>query len=152
MIGKMGTMLGSGAIVVFDEDTDMVKACLRLVRFFARESCGKCTPCREGTSWLEKILERIVDGHGRPEDLDLLLDVCDNISVGMNWPPKQTTICPLGQSATTPVASAIMRFQDEFEAYLGGPAPVTVEVKGPAFVGPYVPPADAPKEEVGADA
>lgn len=147
-IGKMGTMLGSGAIVVFDETTDMVKACLRLVRFFARESCGKCTPCREGTSWLEKILERIVDGHGRPQDLDLLLDVCDNISVGMNWPPKQTTICPLGQSATTPVASAIMRFQDEFEAYLGGPAEVTVEVKGPAFVGPYVPAG----EEVTADA
>ena len=139
-VGKMGTMLGSGAVVVFDETTDMVKACLRLVRFFARESCGKCTPCREGTSWLEKILERILDGHGRPEDLDLLLDVCDNISVGMNWPPKQTTICPLGQSATTPVASAIMRFQDEFEAYLGGPAEITVEVKGPAFVGPYVAP------------
>ena len=138
VIGKMGTMLGSGAIVVFDETTDMVKACLRLVRFFARESCGKCTPCREGTSWLEKILERILDGHGRPEDLDLLLDVCDNISVGMNWPPKQTTICPLGQSATTPVDSAIMRFKDEFEAYLGGPAEITVEVKGPAFVGPYV--------------
>jgi len=135
-VGKLGTMLGSGAIVVFDEDTDMVKACLRLVRFFARESCGKCTPCREGTSWLEKILERIVDGHGRPEDLDLLLDVCDNISVGMNWPPKQTTICPLGQSATTPVASAIMRFQDEFEAYIGAPSEITVEVKGPAFVGP----------------
>ena len=135
-VGKLGTMLGSGAIVVFDEDTDMVKACLRLVRFFARESCGKCTPCREGTTWLEKILERIVDGHGRPEDLDLLLDVCDNISVGMNWPPKQTTICPLGQSATTPVASAIMRFQDEFEAYIGAPSEITVEVKGPAFVGP----------------
>ncbi|MCU1356650.1 MAG: nuoF [Acidimicrobiales bacterium] len=135
-VGKLGTMLGSGAIVVFDEDTDMVKACLRLVRFFARESCGKCTPCREGTTWLEKILERIVDGHGRPEDLDLLLDVCDNISVGMNWPPKQTTICPLGQSATTPVASAIMRFQDEFEAYIGAPSEITVEVKGPAFTRP----------------
>ncbi len=144
IVGKMGTMLGSGAIVVFDETTDMVKACLRLVRFFARESCGKCTPCREGTSWLEKILERIVDGHGRPEDLDLLLDVCDNISVGMNWPPKQTTICPLGQSATTPVASAIMRFKDEFEAYIGAPAPTTVEVKGPAFVGPV----DAAPKEV----
>ena len=146
-VGKLGTMLGSGAIVVFDETTDMVKACLRLVRFFARESCGKCTPCREGTSWLEKILERIVDGHGRPEDLDLLLDVCDNISVGMNWPPKQTTICPLGPSATAPVASAIMRFQSEFEAYIGAPSEITVEVKGPAFVGPVV-----AREEVTADA
>src|SRR4051794_36054778 len=135
-VGKLGTMLGSGAVVVFDETTDMVKACLRLVRFFARESCGKCTPCREGTSWLEKILERILDGHGRPEDLNLLLDVCDNISVGINWPPKQTTICPLGQSATSPIASAVMRFRDEFEAYLGGPAEITVEVKGPAFTRP----------------
>jgi hypothetical protein len=68
-------MLGSGAVVVMDETTDAVKACLRLVRFFARESCGKCTPCREGTTWLEKILQRILDGHGRPEDLNLLLDV-----------------------------------------------------------------------------
>ena len=144
-VGKLGTMLGSGAVVVFDETTDMVKACLRLVRFFARESCGKCTPCREGTSWLEKILERILDGHGRPTDLDLLLDVCDNISVGINWPPKQTTICPLGQSATSPIASAVMRFRDEFEAYLGGPAEITVDVKGPAFVGPV-------HEEVAADA
>ena len=143
-VGKMGTMLGSGAVVVFDEDTDMVKACLRLVRFFARESCGKCTPCREGTSWMEKILERILDGHGRPEDLDLLLDVTDNISVGLAWPPVQTTICPLGPSAASPVGSAVMRFKDEFEAYIGAPAPTTVEVKGPAFVGPV----DAAPKEV----
>jgi NADH-quinone oxidoreductase subunit F len=135
-VGKMGTMLGSGAVVVFDEDTDMVKASLRLVRFFARESCGKCTPCREGTSWLEKILQRILDGHGRPEDVNLLLDVADNISVGLAWPPTQTTICPLGQSATSPIASAVMRFKDEFEAYVGGPVEVDVEVKGAAFVGP----------------
>ncbi|MDE1390113.1 NADH-ubiquinone oxidoreductase-F iron-sulfur binding region domain-containing protein, partial [Bacillus licheniformis] len=87
------SMLGSGAIVVMDETTDMVKAAWRLVRFFSRESCGKCTPCREGTTWLERILKRIIDGHGRPDDLDLLLDVSDNISPGLAWPPKQTTIC-----------------------------------------------------------
>ena len=81
-VDKAGSMLGSGAIVVMDETTDMVKACWRIVRFFARESCGKCTPCREGTTWLERILARILDGHGRPEDLDLLLDVSDNISPG----------------------------------------------------------------------
>lgn len=144
-VGKMGTMLGSGAVVVFDEDTDMVKAALRLLRFFARESCGKCTPCREGTTWMEMIVQRILDGHGRPEDLDLVMDVADNISVGLNWPPTQTTICPLGQSATSPLASAVMRFRDEFEAYIGAPAPVTVEVKGPAFVGPV-------SEKVAADA
>jgi NADH-quinone oxidoreductase subunit F len=138
-VGAAGSMLGSGAVVVMDETTDMVKACARLVRFFSRESCGKCTPCREGTDWLEKILERILDGQGRPEDVNLLLDVCDNISVGMAWPPKQTTICPLGQSATTPIASAVMRFKDEFEAYVGGPCETTVEVKGAAFLGPRQP-------------
>ncbi len=141
-VDKAGSMLGSGAIVVMDDTTDMVKAALRVVRFFARESCGKCTPCREGTSWLEKILERILDGHGRPSDLDLLLDVCDNISPGIAWPPKQTTICPLGPSAVSPIASAVTRFRDEFEARLGGgPVPVTVTMKG----GAYVP---APSEEV----
>src|SRR5215510_6489970 len=81
-IDKAGSMLGSGAIVVMDETTDMVKACLRLVRFFARESCGKCTPCREGTTWLERILTRILEGSGRPEDVAVLMDAADNISVG----------------------------------------------------------------------
>jgi NADH-quinone oxidoreductase subunit F len=117
-VDKAGSMLGSGAIVVMDETTDMVKACLRVVRFFARESCGKCTPCREGTSWLEKILQRILDGYGRPEDLELLMDVCDNISPGIAWPPKQTTICPLGPSAVSPIASAVERFRHEFEAHI----------------------------------
>jgi NADH-quinone oxidoreductase subunit F len=134
-VDRAGSMLGSGAIVVMDETTDMVKAALRVVRFFARESCGKCTPCREGTSWLEKILERILDGHGRPSDLDLLLDVCDNISPGIAWPPKQTTICPLGPSAVSPIASAVTRFRDEFEAKLGGGSiPVTVKMAGGAYV------------------
>jgi NADH-quinone oxidoreductase subunit F len=115
-VDRAGSMLGSGAIVVMDETTDAVKACLRLVRFFARESCGKCTPCREGTTWLEKILQRILDGYGRPSDLALLLDVCDNISPGIAWPPKQTTICPLGPSAVSPIASALERFRPEFDA------------------------------------
>ena len=106
-VGKAGSMLGSGAIVVMDEDTDAVRACHRVVRFFARESCGKCTPCREGTSWLEKILQRIIDGHGRPSDVGMLLDVCDNISPRITWPPRQTTICPLGPSAVSPIASAV---------------------------------------------
>ena len=138
-VGKAGSMMGSGAIVVMDHTTDAVKACWKVVKFFAHESCGKCTPCREGTDWLEKILERILHGHGRPEDLDLLLDVCDNISPGLAWPPRQTTICPLGPSAVSPVNSAIVRFRDEFEAYIaraeppavatvGGPVPVDIRV------------------------
>ena len=106
-VDQAGSMLGSGAIVVMDHTTDIVKACHNVVRFFARESCGKCAPCREGTNWLEKILQRIIDGNGRTQDLDLLLDVCDNISPGITWPPKQTTICPLGPSAVSPISSAI---------------------------------------------
>ena len=99
-------MLGSGSIVVMDETTDIVKAAWRLARFFARESCGKCTPCREGTSWLDKVMRRIVDGIGRPEDLDLLLDVCDNIAPGLSFPYPMTTICFLGPSAAMPIISA----------------------------------------------
>ena len=118
-VGTAGSMLGSGAIVVMDETTDMVKAAWRLVKFFGKESCGKCSPCREGTSWLEKIYRRILDGHGRPEDIDLLLDVADNISPGLAWPPRQTTICPLGPSAASPLVSSIRRFRSEYEAYIG---------------------------------
>jgi NADH-quinone oxidoreductase subunit F len=142
-VGKAGSMMGSGAVVVMDDTTDAVKACWKVVRFFAHESCGKCTPCREGTDWLDKILERILAGHGRPDDLDLLLDVCDNISPGVTWPPKQTTICPLGPSAVSPISSAIGRFRDEFEAYIaaaepyevasvGGSVPVDIRVGAPS--------------------
>ena len=117
-VGAAGSMLGSGAIVVFDETTDMVKAAWRIVKFFAKESCGKCSPCREGTNWLEKIYRRILDGHGRPEDIDLLMDVADNISPGLAWPPRQTTICPLGPSAASPIMSSVRRFRHEYEAYV----------------------------------
>jgi NADH-quinone oxidoreductase subunit F len=113
-VAKAKSMLGSGAVVFMDDTTNVVKAAWRVVKFFAHESCGQCTPCREGTTWLERILWRIWNGQGRMEDLDLLLDVCDNISVGIDWPPKQTTICPLGPSAVSPIASALDRFRDEF--------------------------------------
>ena len=128
VVGPEGSMLGSGAVVVMDETTDAVRACLRIVRFFARESCGKCTPCREGTTWEEQILARLLEGHGRPGDLELLLDVADNISPGpypvasdpqnsleaVPYPPRQTTICPLGPSSVAPITSAIRRFRSEF--------------------------------------
>ena len=140
-VDNAGSMLGSGAVVVMDDTTDAVKAAWRVVRFFARESCGKCTPCREGTSWLEKIMRRMLDGHGRPEDIELLLDLCDNISPAIAWPPKQTTICPLGPSAVSPIASAVVRFKDEFQAYCGGgDIPTSVTING----GAYVPPEGAP--------
>ena len=113
-----GSMTGSGAVIVMDETTDMVAAAERLVRFFAHESCGQCTPCREGTVWLDLILRRVMDGQGRPVDADLLLDVSDNISPGLNWPPAMTTICPLGPSAVSPVVSLLRYFPEEIEAYV----------------------------------
>jgi len=117
---RLGTMLGSGAVVVMDETTNVVSAALSIVRFFAHESCGQCTPCREGTTWMERILARILAGQGRPSDLDLLLDVCDNISPGLRWPPAMTTICPLGPSAVSPITSIMNNFRDEVVAMLPG--------------------------------
>ena len=86
-IAAVGSMAGSGSVIAMDHTTCTVRAAWRIVRFFHRESCGQCTPCREGGGWLEKILERIEDGQGREADLDLLMDVCDNISPGVTWPP-----------------------------------------------------------------
>ncbi len=117
-VAAAGSMLGSGAIVVMDETTNVVEAAHNIVSFFAHESCGQCTPCREGTSWLEMVLARILRGEGRPVDLDLLLDVSDNIAPGLGWPPKMTTICPLGPSAVSPVTSILGHFRDEVEAMI----------------------------------
>ncbi len=117
-VADAGSMLGSGAVVVMDEDTNLVLAAKSIVSFFAHESCGQCTPCREGTTWLEMILDRIASGRGRTSDIDLLLDVCDNISPGLAWPPKMTTICPLGPSAVSPITSLMGSFRDEVESLL----------------------------------
>ncbi|MDH4099763.1 MAG: NADH-quinone oxidoreductase subunit NuoF [Nitrospirota bacterium] len=105
-----GSMLGSGATMVMDEDTCIVKTCLILAKFFTHESCGKCTPCREGTNWLEMILERIEEGHGKEGDIELLLDIADNM--------RGKTFCPLGDGAISPVTSAIKHFRPEFEAHI----------------------------------
>ncbi len=117
---KAGSMLGSGAVVVMDDTTCVVRAAERIVRFFAHESCGQCTPCREGCTWLEMILRRIEAGQGRDVDIDLLLDVSDNISVGLAWPPKMTTICPLGPSAVSPIITITKYFKDEVMAHIHG--------------------------------
>jgi len=117
-IAQAGSMAGSGAVTVMDEDTCAVRAAWRISRFYHRESCGQCTPCREGSGWVEKIMRRLEDGHGREADLDLVLDVCDNISPGLVWPPAQTTICPLGPSIPPSVASSIRMFRDEYLAHI----------------------------------
>ena len=112
-VGAAGSMLGSGSVVVMDDSTCVVRAAWRITRFFWRESCGQCTPCREGSGWLEKILRRIEDGEGIESDLDLLMDISDNLAPGVSWPPQQTTICVLGSSIPSPIASAIRMFRDE---------------------------------------
>lgn len=114
-VGKAGSMLGSGSIVVMDETTCVVRVAWRITRFFHKESCGQCTPCREGGGWLEKIIRRIELGAGREQDIDLLMDVCDNISPGLHyWPPEQTTICPLGPSIPPSIACSIRMFRDDY--------------------------------------
>jgi NADH-quinone oxidoreductase subunit F len=123
-VGRQGSMLGSGAVIVMDETTNVVAAALRIVRFFAHESCGQCTPCREGTTWLERVLGRILAGEGRQSDLDLLLDIGDGISPGLRWPPVMTTICPLGPSAVSPIVSLMQHFRPEVEAMVAKGVPV----------------------------
>jgi NADH-quinone oxidoreductase subunit F len=113
-VGDAGSMLGSGSIVAMDDSTCIVRAAWRITRFFHRESCGQCTPCREGAGWLENVLLRLETGAGRETDLDLLMDVCDNLAPGVSWPPQQTTICVLGSSIPSSIASGIRMFRDEF--------------------------------------
>lgn len=102
-----GTMLGSGGFIVFDEDQCIVRNTWNFTRFYHHESCGQCSPCREGTGWMEKVLHRLEYGHGKMSDIDLLVDVSKKI--------EGNTICPLGDAAAWPVASAIRHFRDEFE-------------------------------------
>ena len=117
-VAEKGSMLGSGSVVVLDEDSCVVRATWRITKFFSRESCGQCTPCREGSGWIERAMYRIEHGGGRLEDLDLLLNLCDNISPGLLWPPQQTTICVLGPSIPSSVNSAISMFRNEFIAHI----------------------------------
>ena len=105
-----GTMLGSGGFIVMDEDTSVVKNLWNFTRFYHHESCGQCSPCREGTGWMEKILHKILDGNGTLADVDLLWDIQSKI--------EGKTICPLGDAAAWPVASAIRHFRSEFEEYV----------------------------------
>jgi NADH-quinone oxidoreductase subunit F len=109
-IAKAGSMLGSGAVIVMDDRTCMVRALLRLSYFYYEESCGQCTPCREGTGWLYRVLHRIEHGKGKPEDLDLLNSVADNI--------QGRTICALGDAAAMPVRAFIKHFRSEFEHHI----------------------------------
>ncbi|HEY4698609.1 MAG TPA: NADH-quinone oxidoreductase subunit NuoF [Gallionella sp.] len=109
-ISKAGSMLGTGAVIIMDDTTCMVRALERLSYFYYEESCGQCTPCREGTGWLYRIVHRIEHGEGRKEDLDLLLSVGENIA--------GRTICALGEAAVWPVQGMLRHFRDEFEYHI----------------------------------
>jgi NADH-quinone oxidoreductase subunit F len=111
--GELKSMLGSGAVMVFDETVDPIQVAWRLGKFFEHESCGKCTPCREGSGWIAKVLYRMANGQGRADDLDLLLSFGNNIVPGLNAPFAQTTICALGPSTMSPVVSLNRWFRDE---------------------------------------
>ncbi len=109
-IAKAGSMLGSGAVIVLDDSRCMVKSLQRLSYFYMHESCGQCTPCREGTGWLSRVVDRIEQGHGRPADLDLLDSVAEDI--------QGRTICALGDAAAMPVRAMIKHFRHEFEYHV----------------------------------
>jgi NADH-quinone oxidoreductase subunit F len=126
-IAKAGSMLGSGAVIIMDETRCMVKCLERLSYFYYEESCGQCTPCREGTGWLYRMVHRIEHGRGRPDDLDVLVNVADNIA--------GRTICALGDAAALPVKSFIQHFRDEFQYHIDHKR---------CLVGPGAMPAPAP--------
>ncbi|NWG13875.1 MAG: NADH-quinone oxidoreductase subunit NuoF [Acidobacteria bacterium] len=109
-VAKAGSMLGSAGVIVMDDSTCMVKAITRVTKFYAEESCGQCTQCREGTEWMYQILRRIEAGQGRDGELEVLLDICKSM--------KALTICPLSDAAAMPVESYIQKFYDEFEAHI----------------------------------
>jgi NADH-quinone oxidoreductase subunit F len=109
-VAEAGSMIGSGAVIVIDDRACMVQLGLRVAQFYMHESCGKCTPCREGTRWMVQILRKLEEGHAEQGELDLLLDVCDRI--------LGKCLCPLGDAAAMPIASYVDRFRDEFQAHI----------------------------------
>lgn len=118
-LGDAGSMLGSGSVIFLDDSTCAVRMAWISTRFFNHESCGKCTPCREGTWWSVKVMERIEHGEGRPEDLDVLLDICDQMSAdGPIYVPKGQCFCALGDSQAWSLRSAMRLFRDEFEQHI----------------------------------
>jgi NADH-quinone oxidoreductase subunit F len=111
-----GSSVGTAGMIVMDEDTDLIRVITRIAKFYYHESCGQCTPCREGTGWIWKVLRRFERGEGRREDIDLLMDVANNI--------EGNTICALGDAAAWPVQSMIRRFRDEFEKRVKAAEPI----------------------------
>ncbi len=139
-LAKAGSMLGSGALIVFDDTTSIVDVAYKTAHFYRHESCGKCTPCREGTNWTEKMLRRIKDGEATPMDLDVMAMVCEQMT--------GTALCVLADAMAMPIASMIQHFRGEFEEYMeakraeAGLGPAIPQVNRDRHAGPY--PMDAP--------
>jgi len=126
-VAHAGSMLGSGAIIVVDDSTPILDVAMKLAKFYRHESCGKCTPCREGTAWTVRMLERIDSGEATPMDLDIITSVCDHIT--------GNCLCVLGDAMAMPIASMIAKFRPEFEAHMQAaheraPAPAPVSAGG----------------------
>jgi NADH-quinone oxidoreductase subunit F len=129
-LAKAGSMLGSAAIIVMDETTSMVWVAQNLLHFYKHESCGKCTPCREGADWLFRILTKIERGEGQMRDIDLLVSICNNIG--------GKTLCPFGDAEIAPVLSTIQHFRHEYEAYIrDGKSPVHSDWRASEAVGAH---------------
>ena len=105
--GELGSGLGTAAVIVMDQSTDVIKAIWRLSKFYKHESCGQCTPCREGTGWMMRVMERLVNGDADPSEIDMLLDVTKQV--------EGHTICALGDAAAWPIQGLIKNFRDEIE-------------------------------------
>jgi NADH-quinone oxidoreductase subunit F len=139
-MAEAGSMLGSGAIIVMDDRCCMVQLGLRVAQFYMHESCGKCTPCREGTRWMVQILRSIEEGTASQGDLDLLLDVCDRI--------LGKCLCPLGDAAAMPVASYVDKFRAEFQEHLESGCPMRGESSLEGILAPVDQHAHDPVAEV----
>ncbi|MBC7811730.1 MAG: NADH-quinone oxidoreductase subunit NuoF [Burkholderiales bacterium] len=123
-MAALDTVLGSASVIVLDDSVDVVWAAMKMTKFFKHESCGKCTPCREGTYWLDKVISRIMDDKGRPEDVDLINNIAKNMT--------GVTLCALGDFAANPILATIKNFPDEFKAHIEKAATAAVEVAKPA--------------------
>ncbi|MCA9564155.1 MAG: NADH-quinone oxidoreductase subunit F, partial [Myxococcales bacterium] len=118
-----GTMFGTGGVIVMDETTSIVRMAARTAHFYHHESCGQCTPCREGTGWVERIITDIAEGRGKQEDLQLLMDVCNNV--------QGNTICALGDAMAMPIRSFLVKFPEEFQRAIDeGGAPLSFPAGG----------------------
>ena len=130
-MAKAGSMLGSGAIIVVDDTNPVVDVALKTAKFYRHESCGKCTPCREGTNWTVKMLERIDDGTATPMDLDIMASVCDQI--------MGNCLCVLGDAMAMPIASMIKHFREEVEDHMERVQLSSIEMARELGAGPYDP-------------